>query len=245
MDTVWGWRGVLGFIKPSVFGGPPDRSFYEVAPEGVEQLVATLGVNRPSEDNLTEALTYVDNAARQLAEGGANFIFLGGPLDVVWGVEWGKKIKKRLEDLTKLPACTQARGIADALSALSVKKLIHVAPINPMKNFSSLWKKSYEDHGFEMVNLKYLGLKTNAEARKTPMSGIYHLAREAYLESPQADAIFIDCGSWGGVPLVERLEKDLGKPVLQVQSVFLWSGLKALNIKAPVKGFGQLFETLR
>ncbi len=244
MDSVWGWRGVLGFIKPSVFGGPPDRSFYEVAPDGVEQLVATLGINRPSEKNLSEAVTHVDNAARQLADGGANFIYLGGPLEIIWGIDWGKEMRQRLEELTKLPSITQFIALSDALNALSVKKFIHVNPSYPTENIKNRFQKRYEADGFEMVNFKCLGLKTNAEARKVPMSTIYNLAREAYLETPQADAIFIDCGSWSGRQVIECLEQDIGKPVVQVQSLFLWSGLKALKIKAPVKGYGQLFETL-
>ncbi len=244
MGGVWGWRGVLGYICPSVLISLQSDNFSKSAPEGVGLMVATLGINRVNEENLLEALTHVENAARQLAEGGANYIHLNGPFGVIVGFEGEEKLKKRLEELTELPVGIEYESITKALNALSVKKLTHVNPRFPTDDYKSRLSKAYGDRGFEMVNYKGLGLKTNAEARKVPMSTVYNLAREAYLENPQADAIYVSCGTWGGPPVVDRLEQDIGKPVLVPDSVFLWAGLKALKIKSPVKGYGRLFETI-
>ncbi len=244
MGGVWGWRAVLGFICPSLYGSAPDRGIYEVAPEGVEILAASMGINVVNIDNLEEALTRVDNAARQLAEGGADFIHLSGPFGVYKGIDEDKKLKKRLEELTKLPVSIQYMDLVDALNTLSVKKIIHVHTGHSKGDFESLCKKLYEENGFEAVNIKGLKLETNAQVRKLPMSVPYQLARKAYLETPQADAIVIACGAWGGPPLVDCLEQDLGKLVLSPPSIFLWAGLRALKIRTPVKGFGMLFDTL-
>jgi len=244
MDYIWGWRCCLGFICPSLYGSAPDRGIYEVAPEGVEILAASLGINVVSEDNLEKVLTHVDNAARQLAEGGADFIHLTGPFGIYGGIERDKEFKKRLEKLTQLPVSLLFMDYVEALNTLSVKKILHVYPGFPKGNYENLCKKLYEDNGFEMINIKGSDIQTNAQVRKLPMSVPYHLARQAYLETPQADAIFIDCGAWGGPLLVECLEQDFGKPVLGTSSIFLWAGLRALKIKTPVKGFGRLFETL-
>ena len=112
-------------------------------------------------------------------------------------------------------------------------------------NYESLFRKVYKDNGLEVVNFKGLeGPATNNDVRRLPMSVPFQLARKAYLETPQADVIYIDCGAWGGPVLVDYLEQDLGKPVITHPAVFLWTALKALKIRAPVKGFGRLFETL-
>lgn len=72
MGFIAGWRGVLGLICPSVYGlGPQELSVYDVIPEGVGILVATLGINIANKDNLDEAITRADSAALQLVEGGA------------------------------------------------------------------------------------------------------------------------------------------------------------------------------
>ena len=203
MGSVWGWRCVLGFICPSLYGSAPDRGIYEVAPEGVEILAASMGINVVSPDNLEETLIHVDNAARQLADGGADFIHLAGPFGIYGGIDRDKQVKKRLEELTKLPVSMQCMDSVDALNTLSVKKIVHVHTGHSKGNYESLCRKLYEDNGFEMVNFKGLGLTTNAEARKLPVSAAYQLAREAYLETPQADGIYIDCGAWGGRQVVE------------------------------------------
>lgn len=245
MGSVWGWRGVLGFICPSIYGSPPDRGLYEVAPEGVEILAASLGVQVPSHQSLVgEALTHVDNAAKRLAEGGADFIHLAGPFGLFQGVDGDIKLKKRLEKLTKLPVSIQVMDFIEILNILSIKKVVHVHPGHVTGDYEGLFRKLYEDNGFEVVNMKGLDLKTNAEVRKLPMTVPYQLARKAYLETPQADAIYIDCGAWGGPLLVDCLEQDFGKLVLTVPQILLWAGLRALQIKVPVKGYGRLFETL-
>jgi maleate isomerase len=71
----------------------------------------------------------------------------------------------------------------------------------------------------------------------------YDLAKEAILETPEAEAIYIACGVWGGPPVVQYLEAEFGKPVVMEKPSLIWAGLKALNIRLPIKGLGRIFET--
>lgn len=241
MGGVWGWRGVLGYISPAVMTWLGEY-FYRYAPEGVGLMVATMGVDRVMDENLEEALTELDKAARRLVEGGANSVHLPGPFGFIGGVDRRGQLLKRLEEVTKLPSTTGLTSIPEAFDALSVKKLIlcfagsHIWP--------ERYKKFLENDGFEVVNTKNLEVLTNSERRKLPMNVQYNLAREAYLETPEAEGILLPSGAFGGPPVVEHLEMDCGIPVVTEYSVFLWAGLRALKIKAPVRGFGRLFETL-
>ncbi len=243
MGGVWGWRGILGYICPSV-AGKEEQQFYQVAPEGVGLLVTTLGIDAPSDDKEVEkALSKVDEAAMQLAESGANFIYLGGfPLVLIRGYGWDKQLIERLEKVTKLPSTTSGTCCMDAFRALSIKKLVIATRSEEETNRRT--KKFLEDNGFEVVNIKGLGILRNADVRKLPMHVPYNLAKEVYLEAPQADGIYIPCPLWGSPAVVEYLEKDLGKPVVMNNQAFIWAGLRALKIKEPIKGYGRLFQTL-
>ncbi len=243
MGEAWGWRGILGHISASL-PGKVEQHLYQMAPEGVGFLHATLGgIDDPSDDKEVErALFKVDEAAKQLAEGGADFIFLGGdPLILIKGYGWDKELIKRLERVTSLPSTTSATCTMDAFRALSVKKLVIAMP--PAEEEMHRRKKKFlEDNGFQVLNIKGLGLRRNAEVRKLPMYVPYQLAKEAYLESPEADGIYLDCPLWGGPAVVEFLERDLGKPGVTGHQAFICTCLKALNIRGSVRGYGRLLE---
>ena len=128
MDTVWGWRAVLGFICPSLYGSAPDRGIYEVAPEGVAILGASLGINVVCEENLEDARTRVEATAKLLAMGGVEFIHLAGAFGILHGLDKDRELIKRIEEVTKVPMSTAVTGHIDAMHTLSVKKVCHVHP---------------------------------------------------------------------------------------------------------------------
>jgi maleate cis-trans isomerase len=47
------------------------------------------------------------------------------------------------------------------------------------------------------------------------------------------------CGNWSTFAIIERLEHDLGKPVLTTNQVSLWHALKILGA-GPLHGLGAL-----
>lgn len=245
MGGVWGWRGILGQIAPSVFAMFGEY-FYRVVPEGVALMTVTLGVNEPSSGAEVErALADVERAARQLGQAKPDFICLSGePLILSQGQGFDKKIIKRIEDITQIRATTSLTSVIEALHALSVRKLVIATPSTPELNQR---KKEYlEACGFKVLNISGPVVPKNSDKRKLPMHVPYVEAKKAYLEAPEeADAIYIPCGSWpAGPDVVEFLERDLGKPVITSHQAFIWAGLRALKIKEPVKGFGRLLKTL-
>jgi maleate cis-trans isomerase len=46
------------------------------------------------------------------------------------------------------------------------------------------------------------------------------------------------------LPLIARLEQDLGVPVVQPVAARAWEIQRRLHIRQPVKGYGRLLETL-
>jgi maleate cis-trans isomerase len=134
----------------------------------------------------------------------------------------------------------------DAFNSLAVKKLIIVEPgsSDGKDTWARRMKKFFENNGFEVVNTKSAYSKTTTLGKAMlPMNLPYDLAKEAILETPEAEAIYIACGVWGGPPVVQYLEAEFGKPVVMEKPSLIWAGLKALNIRLPIKGLGRIFET--
>jgi maleate cis-trans isomerase len=241
MGGVWGWRGILSFISPPTVAWLP-QYFYKYVPEGIGLMLQTLGVENVVDEEIEKNLAYIDRAAIQIAKSGANHVHLGGPFGLVGGRDQARQLLKRLEEVSQIPSTTSITSFIDAFNTLSVKKVILI--FAGLGIWPERYKKFLEDNGFDVVNTKSLGIASILERRKLPMSAQYDLGREAYLETPEADAILMPSGAWGGPPVVEALEEDFKVAAVSEHSVFVWAGLRALKIRATVKGWGRLFETL-
>lgn len=241
MGGVAGWRGKLGYIWPAVLPGKAIRHFFQVAPEGIDLRIVTLGITQLTEAEIETALSKVDDAARRISEYGVNFVsLLGTPLASLRGYGWDKELIRRVENITKCPATTDLTAAVEALNALSVKKVVMASPHRHEVDMRI--KKFLEDSGIKVINLKSLNLDTNRKIQELPENAAYNTAREAYLEAPEAEGIYDPCGGWGSPAVVECLERDLGKPVVANHQACLWLGLKALKIRDRVKGYGRLFD---
>jgi maleate cis-trans isomerase len=58
---------------------------------------------------------------------------------------------------------------------------------------------------------------------------------------PDADVVMLACGNWSTFPIVEKLEREIKKPVLTTNQVSLWHVFKLLNA-GPIQGLGTLMR---
>jgi len=105
---------------------------------------------------------------------------------------------------------------------------------------NALGKSFLEDHGFEVLGMKGLGLVSNLDIGKEPPSTAYRLAREVF--RPEADAVFISCTNFRTIEVIEALEADLGKPVVTSNQASLWKALRVGGIREKIFGYGSLLE---
>lgn len=239
-----GWRAHLGAIFPTPVPGRVVREFYEVVPEGVDLTVSSLTIRQLTVEDLEEALGGIDRAAEQMARFEVDLVyFLGVPPVVIKGPGYDREVIARLERASGKPAGTDIAGVMDAFRALSLRRLVMATPFEDEMN--ERIKKFLWASGFEIVHMKGLGIRKNVEIRKLPIPVEYTFAREVARESPvEPDGIYIPCGGWGSVHNIQRLEQDLGKPVVSWFQAMIWWTLARAGVRAPIRGFGRLLETL-
>jgi maleate isomerase len=56
------------------------------------------------------------------------------------------------------------------------------------------------------------------------------------------EAIFISCTNFRAIEIIERLERETGKPVVSSNQATLWYALRKLRIQGRIKGFGRLLK---
>ncbi len=160
------------------------------------------------------------------------------PLRLAKGKGYDLELIKRMEDASGRPATTAATAFVDALNRLGVTKIAIGAPWSkimdkPMVEFM-------EASGFEVVHSEVIGFVASIELGRVGPETAYELGRRA--DRPEAEAIVMPGGNWASMPVIERLENELGKPVLVNNAVSLWAGLRLLKRGDSIPGYGRLLR---
>jgi maleate cis-trans isomerase len=64
------------------------------------------------------------------------------------------------------------------------------------------------------------------------------------IDRPDAEAVVLSCTNWKTMEAIERLERELGKPVLSTTQVTLWAALRIVGGVEGIAGYGQLLRDL-
>src|SRR5438094_5155917 len=97
-----------------------------------------------------------------------------------------------------------------------------------------------EASGFTVVSSEVAGYVAGVELGRAGSQAAYELGRRA--DRPDAEAVIMPGGNWPAVSVVERLERELGKPVLANNAVSLWAGLRLLKCVERIPGYGVLLR---
>jgi len=154
------------------------------------------------------------------------------------GMGYDRELIKRMEDASGRPATTAATAFVDALTRLAAKKIAIAAPWS--KTMDKPMVAFMQASGFEVVNSEVAGYVASIELGRTGPQAAYALGRRA--DRADADAIIMPGGNWPAMSMVEKLERELGKPVLANNAVSLWAGLRLLKRGDGIAGYGVLLR---
>ena len=149
---------------------------------------------------------------------------------------------EHLEELIRMssskPAVVTAGAVVKALKALGIKKVAIATPYT--EDLNTLEEEFLKDNGFSIIDLQGLNVRKNTDIGRLGPEASYGLARK--LDHKDADGVFISCTNFRTIEYIEKLEKELGKPVFSSNTATLWAMLKLCPTPVEIKGFGSLFK---
>jgi maleate isomerase len=187
---------------------------------------------------LVEMETTSEISAVQLADAGVDIIEytcsakLGYDHDLAFAAE--------LQKLTGVRSVPYTQGVVEGLQSLGAKRIAVATPY--IQAVDVLETEFYEGAGFEIVNIEGLGIIDNVKSGLVSPAFWYDFVKE--VDRPEADAVFISCTQVRAIEVVDRLEKELGKPVVAANVAALWIMLKETGYSKPIRGYGKLLELL-
>lgn len=230
--------GKMGLICPST-NTSIEPEFHRMAPTGLSIHVARAFQDGPQAPALYRQIAEnVEGAARDLGSAGVDAIAFGCTSCSYFFP--GEVLIEAMTRMTGAPAVLTSDAVVAAFRALGARR---IALATPRTDFVNRRETEWlTGHGLDVVSVEGLHLGKTASERagigRVPLETTYELARR--VDRPDADAVFISCTNLPSLDLIERLEDDLGKPVVTSNQATFWHCLRAMGSKMTIDGHGHL-----
>ena len=136
-------------------------------------------------------------------------------------------------------ACTTPiTAVLAAIQTLAVKRVSVLTPY--LQSVNAEVGAYFQGRGLEVLNIAGFDMASDAEMTQISADSIYQAAIETCRDD--AELLFISCTALRSAGVVERLEKELSKPVVTSNQALVWHVLELIGKPYVVSGFGSLFS---
>jgi len=234
---MYGWRARIGVILPSS-NTTCEPEYQKAIPDGVSLHNARIKIDEVSIEGLKKMAEHVERAADELATAAVDVIlFACTSGSFMGGDEWEHRLIERIVNETGIKSVTTSGAVSMALERFKCKKIAIATPY--IDEINELEKRFFEDAGYDVLEIKGLGIIDNIKIGHLKPEDAYRLARQVHL--PELDTLFISCTNFRTVEIIDKLESDLGIPVVTSNQASIWHALRCCSIREDIKGFGKLF----
>ena len=238
--TPYGWRLKIGMIVPRT-NSIAEAELWRMAPEGVTIHTGRMVLHVDSADPAGRQALLDDlaGATREIAQAGPDVIAynctagsLVSPLEL---------LTDHISEVGRVPGVATGPAIVAALRALGVRRIALATPYHEPVNRHEI--AFFAEHGIETVADRGLGIGAGGpdeyrNLSRVPPEVAYRLART--VDRPEAEALVISCADFATLPILPRLEAELGKPVVSSNLALFWAALRAGGVHDRPAGHGRL-----
>lgn len=230
-------RKKVGLIVPSC-NTVVEPDFVRMAPVDTSIHAARMWILDNSVEALQQMNADIETAAKYLGSAGVDVIAYACTAgSFLEGVAFDDRVRRRIAAASGgIPAIPTASALVEALRNLGLRKLSVVSPYTAEVN--ARLRVFLEGNGFQALNLDGRRHVNSREIADDPPEIIWDFARSHC--SPQADGMLLSCTNWRALEIAERLEKDIGRPVVTSNQATVWATFRALGLAGQIRGYGSL-----
>jgi maleate cis-trans isomerase len=151
-------------------------------------------------------------------------------------------LEAKVAEEVPIPVTSAVPSVIAALNALSVTKVMLVTP------FTADMNAHIERHLADLNFIVFPG-PAHDKTRK-PGAGVeispdelFRRVEASFRENPTTQAIYFQGATLDPLPIIQRLEDDLGIPVISSNTAMIWNLLSKLGLRFSIKGYGKLLSS--
>jgi maleate isomerase len=228
----------IGILSPATADRPHFKSLENMLPPDVRVTNEGLGLLQNSYSDLEGKTDEI--AARAAAFVKRNqvhgLLVTGGFVTL-----FNPGLEATVAAAVKIPVTSAVPSVITALKALSATKVMLVTP------FTADMNAHIEKH---LNNLGFTVFPGPAyDKDRKPGAGVeispdelFQKVEASYAEHPETQAIYFQGATLDPLPVIQRLEDNLGVPVVSSNTAMIWNILSKLGAKFSIKGYGKLLS---
>lgn len=250
----------VGFLSPLTNWNDAPIDFLRLAPEGTSvagAFIPSRGQSRTMAgfglDRIAAAVPSMQEAARDLAEAGADVVAQFGIPFSLTHAERARDVQSEVADAAGVPVVLMGAAILNALDHLGVQRIAIASGYYTPGDWVAMARRGFESNGFDVVlqeNWIEQGIVGSAEEsdrlawEQDAAVTKAHVLTTAERAGGHVDAIVV-CG--GGLRLLghaAELEAKTGLPVVAGDLAMFRGTLRAMDAKPRNTGWGRLLDGL-
>ena len=229
----------IGILSPATADRPHFKSLEQMLPPEVTITNEGLGLLQNSYHDLEGktddiAARAADFVKRNQVHG---LLVTGGFVTL-----FNPGLQAKVAEAAQIPVTSAVPSVISALKALSVTKVMLVTPFTADMNAHI--ERHLTSLGFTVFPgpLYDKTRKPGADVEISP-DELFEKVEASYEEHPPTQAIYFQGATLDPLPIIQRLEDNLGVPVVSSNTAMIWNILSKLGAKFSIKGYGRLLSS--
>jgi maleate isomerase len=234
-------RGIVGIVRPTQRTGGFEE-LLGMLPKGIRLIPLCLDVRRGALDEFKAAIPAYEEKVAEFSRMGVDVINpSGAPPFMVLGYHNEQALIRRWEDTYHTRIFTSGTSNIDALRALGVQRFLGVTYFHG--DINRIYAKYFVDAGFDCLAMTGMDVAFD-KVPQLPSQQVYHFIKDEFAKHREAEAVYMLGPAWHTLDIIERLERDLGVPVVHAIPVQCWDIQRHLGIHEPARGYGRLIAEM-
>jgi maleate cis-trans isomerase len=229
----------IGILSPATADRPHFKSLEQMLPPEVTVTNEGLGLLQKSYSDLEGktgeiAARAADFVKRNQVQG---LLVTGGFVTL-----FNPGLEAEVAEAAQIPVASAVSSVTAALRALSATRIMLVTPFTADMNAHI--EKHLTNLGFTVFPgpLYDKTRKPGAGVEITPEE-LFRRVEASFRQNPTTQAIYFQGATLDPLPIIQRLEDNLGVPVVSSNTAMIWNILSKLGAKFAIKGYGKLLSS--
>jgi maleate isomerase len=146
----------------------------------------------------------------------------------------------RLAAELPVPAATALRSSLAALKVFAARRILLMTPVDDQ--LKRLYRDYLAEFDIEAIYPRQT-LRAHTDAQRLTTEDVAAMTRETFAAQSKIDAIYFQGALLDPLKALDRLESELGVPIVASNPAMLWVILSKVGLSYKIPGYGKLLAT--
>ena len=211
-------------------------------PAKIKFVSLTMNFTRGTEEEFGTSMPGYEAKAAELAKMGADLVRpSGAPPFMLLGYQREQELIASWEKKYGVQMFTSGQNHVHALSTLGIRKFAGASYFPEKMN--AVFARYFTDAGFEVLAMQGIDAPF-ADVPSVPPEQISQFMKDIAAKHKDSDGIYMLGSAWKTVAIIDRLEKELGLPLVHAGPARCWETQLRLGLRHPIPGYGRLLAEM-